>query len=138
MGIDIETKNDHTKEFLAELEQRIQAALESVGNHAVSHAKSNITQAGRIGQGTMRDSITHQVEGDTCYVGTNNEYAVYHELGTGIYADGGGGRKTPWTYKDEDGEYHTTRGIRPIHFLKNAVESNKEEYRKIIEDELKK
>lgn len=137
MAVDIEVTADNTAEVLRELETKIAAALEACGNQAVSHAKQNITEAGRVDTGAMRNSITHQVEGDTCYVGTNIEYAVYHEYGTGIYTDGGGGRQTGWFYVDAKGHGHFTRGMKPIHFLKNAIANHIKEYKAIIEEQLK-
>ena len=38
-------------------------------------------------------------------------------LGTGIYATDGKGRKTPWTYRDEDGNFHRTVGVRPKPYM---------------------
>lgn len=32
--------------------------------------------------GEMRESITHTVQDHTAYIGTDNEKAIYHELGT--------------------------------------------------------
>ena len=129
---------DNSDKFLSALETQTEAALEAIGNQAVSHAKSNITEASRVDTGAMRNSMTHQVDGHDCYVGTNNSYAIYHELGTGIYLEGGGGRQTPWSYKDSKGNWHRTRGIKPIHFLKNAVANHVDEYKKIIEQILSK
>ena len=85
----------------------------------------------------LRNSMNHLVQGEDCYVGTNQEYAIYHEFGTGIYCEGGGGRQTPWTYQDAHGEWHRTRGLRPIHFLKNAIAEHTSEYQQIIEQQLK-
>ena len=130
------TITDNSKEVLAALEQSATAALEACGNQAVSHAKSNITSAGRVDTGALRNSMNHLVEDDTCYVGTNQEYAIYNEMGTGIYADGGG-RQTPWAYQDAKGEWHMTRGMKPIHFLKDAIADHANEYRSIIEQHLK-
>lgn len=132
--------NDFTEDVLAALNRQTEAALEAVGQQAVSHAKSNITKAGRVDTGALRNSITHRtsVAEKAVYVGTNNEYAVYHEMGTGIYTDGGGGRQTPWVYFDAKGKAHRTRGIKPIHFLKNAAQDHSEEYRRIFEQYLKK
>lgn len=31
-----------------------------------------------VDTGTLRKSITHDVEGSTCYIGSNVEYATYH------------------------------------------------------------
>ena len=84
----------------------------------------------------LRGSISHKVQDETCYVGTNNEHAIYNEFGTGIYADGGG-RMSPWAYQDDEGNWHRTRGMKPIHFLKNAIEEHKDEYKAIMEQELK-
>ena len=134
--VNLDLKVDNTDKVLAEMERQIEGALEACGIQAVSHAKQNITEAGRIDTGAMINSMTHQVEGDTCYVGTNNEYAIYHEYGTGIYADGGKGRKTPWMFQDKHGEWHWTHGIKPIHFLKNAIMNHAEEYKKIIQQHL--
>ena len=124
------TFTDNSAQYLAELNTATKAALEAVGNQAVSHAKQNVTAAGRIASGTMRDSISHKVQGDTVYIGTNVSYAIYNEMGTGVYI--AGGRKSPWAYKDAEGNWHWTRGMRPIHFLKNAAANHIQEFRAII------
>ena len=138
MAIDISMSSDNSAQLLSELETKIQAALEAVGNQAVSHAKQNITSASRVDTGALRNSMNHLVKDKECYVGTNISYAIYNEVGTGIYLDGGGGRQTPWVYVDAKGKGHRTRGIKPIHFLKNAVANHTDEYKAIIEAHLKK
>lgn len=124
---------DHSDEVNRRLDSAIEAALEAIGNQAVSHAKSNITEAGRVDTGTLRNSISHHVEESekAVYVGTNVEYAIYNEFGTGVYAEGGRGRKSPWFYVDEKGQGHYTHGMRPIHFLKRAAQDHAKEYRDI-------
>lgn len=131
---------DYTVEVLGAFEEAIEAALEAIGQQAVSHAKNNLKAAGRIDTGALRNSITHKVKmsEDAVYIGTNVHYAIYNEMGTGIYADGGGGRKTPWRYQDAKGNWHTTRGIKPTHFLKNAAQDHAEEYRGIVKRYLEK
>lgn len=131
--------NDFTDDVLAALNRQTEAALEAVGQQAVTHAKQNLKAAGRNDTGTLQNSITHKVQMSekAVYVGTNVHYAIYNEMGTGIYTDGGGGRQTPWRYQDAKGNWHTTRGIKPTHFLKNAAQDHKEEYRAIIESQLK-
>lgn len=120
----------HRVEVEAALKEAVERALEAIGIQCESHAKNNITQAGRVDVGRMRGSVAHQVvEGEKAvYIGSNLEYALYNEVGTGIYAEGGGGRKDPWLYKDEKGEWHRTVGMKPIHFLKNAVADHQDEY----------
>ena len=59
------------------------------------------------------------------------------ELGTGIYAEGGGGRPTPWVYQDAKGNWHYTRGNKAKPFLKPAAADHVGQYRDILESELK-
>lgn len=138
MSADI-TINDNTAQTLRDLADAIEAGLEAIGQQAASHAKTTITQAGRVDTGALRNSVESLVEpGEKAvYIGTNIEYAIYHEYGTGIYTDGGGGRQTPWVYQDAGGNWHRTRGIKPIHFLKNAASGHKAEYVDIMEQALK-
>lgn len=126
---------DNSDIILQELERKVEAALEACGQQAVSHAKDNITEAGRVDTGTLRNSVNHEVDNNTCYVGTNTEYAIYNEMGTGVYI--GGGRQTPWAFQGADGKWHRTRGMKPIHFLKNAIANNVDEYKRIIMQQLK-
>lgn len=133
---------DHSGEILKRLEEQKEAILEACGQQAVTHAKNIITKHSRVDTGAMRNSINHQVAMDesAVYVGTNNEYAIYNEYGTGIYLesdDGKTGRQTPWSYQDSRGEWHRTRGMKPIHMLKNSLDHFQSEYKKIITDRLK-
>ena len=95
-----------------------------------------------VDDGTLRGSITSEVEDNKGIVGTNVEYAPYVEFGTGLFAAKGDGRQTPWTYQDAKGEWHTTVGQHPQPFLQPALNNNKREIRKIINNgfsrELKK
>lgn len=51
------------------------------------------------------------------------EYAVYLEFGSGIYAESGNGRSTPWVYwSDKLNRYVYTRGIRSQPFFRPAFE----------------
>ena len=72
-------------------------ALERCGMEAEGYAKD----LAPVDTGRLRNGISHAVSEDemAAYVGTNVEYGVYQELGTGIYAEGGGGRPTPWVYQ---------------------------------------
>lgn len=138
---DVEIKiTDNTEAVALELGTKIEAALEAIGNQAVSYAKKTITEASRVDTGALRLSVSHVTDpSEQCvHVGTNQEYAIYHEIGTGIYLEGGGGRTKPWKYVDRQGVAHWTRGIKPIHFIKKAASEHSAEYKKIIEEQLKK
>lgn len=122
---------DNSDEVLNALEDAVGRALEAIGIQAESHAKANLTEAGRVDTGRLRNSITHQVGGNagfsynysddrgnnfsqkvgsthdnnSVYIGTNVEYAPYIEDGTSK--------------------------ITPTHYLKNAAANHAEEYKQI-------
>ena len=129
---------DHSAEVYKELEAACQRALEKCGLVAEGYAKKLVNSPGKFGTGALRNSITHTVTNSgerAAYVGTNSEYGVYVECGTGIYYPGG--RQTPWVYQDEKGNWHLTHGQRAKPFIKPAVAEHGEQYKRIIEAELK-
>lgn len=147
---DFEIKiTDNSGEVMRAFKNQLQIALEAVGTQAESHAKQivsdtlvyghvNLKAVGekdnsRVDIGRLRNSIAHTVVKEDVYIGSNLEYAPYHELGTGIYASQPGGRQTPWIYYDRKGNAHMTRGLYPIHFLKKAASEHTDEYKKIFE-----
>lgn len=147
------TLHDYSAEVMKAMEEHLAAAGEAVGLAMEDHVKEGApvgtpTSTGiqHYHGGSLRKSITHKVMGDTVYVGTNVKsdngapYALYVELGTGIYADEGKGRQTPWVWRDKNGKYHFTRGMKPTHFMKNALsrQDHVDEYREIYEKQLKK
>lgn len=84
--------------------------------------------------GALRNSITSKVEQTseaiTGMVYTPLEYAPYVEYGTGLFAEEGNGRQSPWIYEDDDGVKHKTTGQHPQPFMRPALNENKQ---KIIE-----
>ena len=58
-------------------------------------------------------------------IGSRYKNALWEELGTGIYALNGDGRKTKWVYRTEDGKFHATVGKKPRRALYRAYESKK-------------
>lgn len=133
MSIEIDI-TDNTDQFLKDLESKKGRILEAIGITAEAYAKM-LTPVGYSGR--LRSSITHTVKDDAVYIGSDLHYAPFVELGTGIYASDGHGRKSPWAYKDIKGKWHWTRGIKPHHMLKRAASEHSEEYRQIIETLLK-
>lgn len=125
---------DHSAEVYKELEAACQRALEKCGLVAEGYAKELCP----VDTGNLRNSITHTVADNgerAAYVGTNSEYGVYVECGTGIYYPGG--RQTPWVYQDEKGDWHLTHGQRAKPYIKPAVADHSAQYNRIIEQELK-
>jgi HK97 gp10 family phage protein len=93
--------------------------------------------------GELRRSITSQIENDgeelRGIVYTPLLYAPYVEFGTGLFATGeaGGREDVPWCYKDDEGNWHTTSGMKPQPYLNPALDENREEVIKLIREALK-
>lgn len=124
---------DNSREVLSALKAASIRALERCGSEAEGYAKDLCP----VDTGELRNSISHVVDSEepAAYVGSNSEYAVYVEMGTGIYYPGG--RKDPWSYQDAHGNWHKTVGNKPQPYIKPAITDHIETYKKIIEDELK-
>lgn len=132
MGVTIKNNSDDIRR---QIKDAIIRGLERCGMQGESYAKDLVP----VNTGNLRNSITHKVDTSepAAYIGTNNEYAVYVELGTGEYAEGGGGRPTPWVYQDDKGNWHHTHGQRAKPYLRPALADHKKTYKNILEDELK-
>ncbi len=132
MNIEI---TDNSEEVSGAIHAALLRGLEKIGLVAEGYAKKLCP----VDTGNLRNSITHMVDEQepAAIIGTDSEYGAYVELGTGIYAEGGGGRPTPWVYQDAKGNWHYTRGNKAQPFLKPAAADHAIQYRKILEDELK-
>lgn len=98
---------DFTEEITEGIKEAIQRALVRIGLECEAYAKKLC----HVVTGRLRNSITHYVDGDSVYVGTNVEYAQYEEEGTS--------RRPPHPY------------------LRPAVEEHIGQIQKIVEKELK-
>lgn len=79
-----------------------------------------------VDEGNLRKSIdiTFENGGLSAKIIVGAEYAIFLEFGSGIYAEGGDGRKDPWVYwSDKLGRFVYTRGIRAQPFFRPAYES---------------
>lgn len=136
--------NDNSALILAALQNQLDAANEEIGLRAEGYAKAKTPVGtpestgvqGYVSSG-LRQSITHKIHANEIYIGTNKPYAPYVELGTGIYATDGQGRKSPWIWFDKNGRAHWTRGMKANHMLRDAVADHQEEYMKVYKKYLK-
>lgn len=130
---------DNKAEVMAACKEQINAWLEAIGEDAASTAANVLTMTGTIDTGRLKNSITHAVdESEQCvYIGTDVEYAIYHEFGTGRYAEGGGGRSTPWAYQDKDGVWRWTSGVPAKHFIQFGATAHQAQYKEMLEAKLK-
>lgn len=63
-------------------------------------------------------------------------YAIYNELGTGVYADNGQGRQDGWFYPVGDGTYRFTIGLPPKYFVRDAFEFYKDKAPSMIQQSI--
>jgi HK97 gp10 family phage protein len=89
---------------------------------AIGDACALVEREARIkapkGDGELRRSISSTVEGLTGEVFTPLDYAPYVEFGTGLFAEGGNGRKeVPWVYVEGAG---SAKGKKTIHTEESA------------------
>lgn len=84
-------------------------------------------------KGHLAQSIQYEVDGNTCRIFCPVEYAPYVEYGTGLFAENGDGRKkVPWRYKDESGDWHSTKGQKPHPFMRPALNEQAENVANIL------
>jgi HK97 gp10 family phage protein len=100
---------DHSQEIINATNEAIYNALYIIGAKAADYAAG----LAPVDTGRLKNSLTHEVAMDekAVYVGTNVEYAPYVEFGT---------------YKQ-----------RPQPYLKPAIQNHMDEYKNILETELK-
>ena len=94
---------------------------------AASEIESATKRGSRVDSGQLKGSWTHLVD-EGAYeatVGSPLQNAIWEEFGTGEYAAHGDGRKGGWSYKDDAGDWHHTRGKTPNRTLQKAFESKK-------------
>lgn len=141
----------------------IQATSHVVNNLTKDAYQHSVSWYKRTGH--LKD-FSHKVNmGDKeVAIGTNTSYAKYWEYGTGQYAEKGG-RSGYWVFVPGSGggevggntgkvyteaqakqvmailqskgiDAHMTKGIKPVHMLKNAIEKHAKEYVQIIKQYL--
>ena len=127
---------DGIEEFLVRLDKmsdiaKVQDNLSKATLLVEKEAKQNAPKD----TGALRRSITSKVEGLEGTVFTPLEYAPYIEYGTGLFAEAGNGRKkVPWNYKDDEGNWHSTSGMKPQPFMRPALDNNREKIKKIFKE----
>lgn len=88
--------------------------------------------------GALARSIQSKVENNNGsiqgVVFTPLEYAPYVEFGTGLFAESGGRTDVPWSYQDDEGNWHTTKGQRPQPYMRPAIDNNREKIVRMIKE----
>ena len=116
------TFNDFRVQVKEAINQNCEGFLQEATGEIASQAADNSP----VDTGQLKGSWGTAVSGNEGIVGSDLEYAIWQEFGTGEYASGaGGGRQGGWAYQDDNGDWHFTRGTRPKRMLANAFNSKK-------------
>ena len=128
---------DNSDKVMSAKDTAVKMALEAIGVRAEKYAKAlcpvgTVESTGKKGYrgGTLRNSITHEVDEDVVTIGSNVEYAPYVELGTGPYF------QTPpqWEqFSSTKGSGEGTGYVHPRPFLKPAIEDHLDEFKGLAE-----
>lgn len=114
---------DFSLQIKAALDDKALAFLEEAASEIESAAK----RYSRVDSGQLKGSWTHLVDESAgeATIGSPLENAIWEEFGTGEYAAEGNGRKGGWSYQDDAGDWHYTKGKKPNHTLQRAFDSKK-------------
>ena len=107
-------------------------ATQRIMSEAADRIVEGIKARAPVDTGALRNSVrqhtdiehrrvTSYIVADAANEKSGDEYAVFLEMGTGLFAENGDGRKTPWVYQDRHGNWHYTRGMKPRPFIRPAV-----------------
>ena len=128
------------KDFSKEVQEKINALgvawLEEASGEVEAQTKRNT----KVDTGKTKNSWEHKVYDEKleAEVGSRYQNALWEELGTGIYALNGDGRKdVPWFYKDAEGKGHLTKGKKPRRAFHNAYNSLKNKIIKNCQERFK-
>lgn len=137
MSIEFEGINE-LLQSLGELQNL--SGLESGLKKSCAIVERSAKQKAPKGNGELRRSITSEVKqsGDNLQgeVFTPLLYAPYVEFGTGLFAEEQGRKDVPWNYQDEEGNWHSTSGMKPQPYLRPALNENREEILRLLKEGL--
>lgn len=142
--LDIKIEQDNSKEILNELHDALERALEKIGQVAEGHAKLYLTMSDAVDTGRLRNSVSHATH-------TNIQSLEYSwsESKKGRKVKGGSDSTVPKGAPEENHvvigtnvEYGPiiefgAKGRAPRPYLKPAIADHIQDYRAIIEEELK-
>lgn len=145
-SVQITSNVDEVRKALPEV---LEKALTEIGIEAEAHAKEIITEKGAVDTGLLRNSIAYAVGGKTpttgAYKNTTKKAHTYKADkgdGKGSYNGNAPKKEQPCVYLGTNVEYAPyielgARGKPPRAFLKPATEDFRDEYKEIVEDNLK-
>ena len=132
---EIEITMDGLDGVLGEIKEEMLHNAERILGKSCAMIEKDAKEKAPKDTGALRRSISSEITKGNGYIEgvvySNLDYAPYVEYGTGLFA-ADGGRKTPWSYQDDKGEWHTTSGQKPNPYLIPAINDNEKEIIRMI------
>ena len=96
---------------------------------------STYVRSGKLKSSTEVEDLVWEGSVASQVITNTANYAVYNELGTGIYAENGQGRQGGWYYFDGE-KVRFTVGMPPKYFVRDSYEHYKEKAPSIIQQSI--
>lgn len=116
------------KDYSEDVKKKIQQLGVAWLHEASGEIKSQTQRNTRVDTGLTKSKWDNVVDEKKleAQIGSRMENAIWEEFGTGIHALNGNGRKdVPWAYKDENGQWHKTKGKKPSRAFHFAYQTMK-------------
>lgn len=126
------------EDYSPQVKARMLTAIRAFMYEAGGEVQGQVARNTRVDTGRTKGSWDYKVSGDglEVTVGSNAENAIWEEYGTGIHAEGGRGRQTPWSYRAPNGKWYTTRGKKGTKAFRRAYGKVKRAAAKNLERKL--
>lgn len=127
------------EDFSVQVKGAIDDAVMQYLHEAAGELVSQTARSSPVDTGELKNSWNYNIdEGkQEAKVGSPIENAIWNEFGTGEYALEGNGRKGGWSYKDDHGDWHYTKGKAPQRTFKKSYDALKPKLIKRAEQVLK-
>lgn len=113
------------KDYRIEVKEALAQKGEVFLYEATGEIEQQAADNSKVNTGELKGSWSSEVNGNEGIVGSTAEHSIWQEFGTGEYAAKGDGRKGGWAYQDDNGEWHFTKGTKPVRMLANAFSTKK-------------
>lgn len=115
------------EDYTVQVEGKLDETAVSFLYEVAELLRSQVVMASPVKTGQLRGSWQYSIDEETmeATIGSPLENAIWNEFGTGEYALHGDGRKGGWSYKDDQGNWHRTKGKKPRRSLFSSFEAKK-------------
>lgn len=103
------------QDFSIQVKEALDDKVEQFLYGSAELIKGQAAQITPVKTGQLKGSWDYKVDlvKKEATIGSPLENAIWNEVGTGEYAANGDGRKGGWSYQDEEGNWHHTKGKHP-------------------------